>query len=57
VWETSLVNPDFAAYAEACGAAGFAVRTAEELRPALERALAVTDRPSLVAVATSNRDV
>lgn len=57
VWQTQLVNPDFAAYAESCGAAGFRVTTADELRPVLETALAVSDRPSLVAVATSNRDV
>ncbi len=57
VWQTQLVNPDFAAYAESCGAAGFRVATADELRPALEAALAVADRPSLVSIATSNRDV
>ena len=57
VWETNLVNPDFADYANSCGAAGFRVNTAEELRPALEAAFAVTDGPSLVAIATSNRDV
>ena len=57
VWQTNLVNPDFALYAESCGAAGFRVSTADELRPALEAALAVTDRPSLVSIATSNRDV
>jgi thiamine pyrophosphate-dependent acetolactate synthase large subunit-like protein/nitrite reductase/ring-hydroxylating ferredoxin subunit len=57
VWKTDLVNPDFAAYARLCGAAGFDVRTAEELEPALREALATTDRPSLVSIATSNRDV
>jgi thiamine pyrophosphate-dependent acetolactate synthase large subunit-like protein len=57
VWQTSLVNPDFAAYAESCGAAGFRVDHADELRPALAAALAVTDGPSLVAIAASNRDV
>ncbi len=57
VWQTSLVNPDFAEYAELCGGAGFSVRTADELVPALEAALAVTDRPSLVAIQSSNRDV
>src|SRR5439155_22941402 len=50
VWETNLVNPDFAAYARDCGAAGFTVRTADELRPALEEALATSDRPSLVHI-------
>jgi len=57
VWETNLVNPDFAAFAESCGAAGFRVDRGEELRLALAAAMAVTDRPSLVAIATSNRDV
>lgn len=57
VWETDLVNPDLAAYAELCGARGFKVTTADELRPAFEAAFAVTDGPSLVAIRTSNRDV
>ena len=57
VWETNLVNPDFADYANSCGAAGFRVTSADELRPALEAAFAVTDGPSLVSIATSNRDV
>lgn len=57
VWETELVNPDFGAFATSCGAAGFSVTTADELRPALEAALAVTDGPSLVSIATSNKDV
>lgn len=57
VWETDLVNPDLAAYADLCGARGFRVTTAAELRPALAAALAITDGPSLVAISTSNRDV
>ncbi len=57
VWETDLVNPDFAAYANSCGAAGFRVTVADELAPALAAALAITDRPSLVAISSSNRDV
>ncbi|HJR24530.1 MAG TPA: thiamine pyrophosphate-binding protein, partial [Acidimicrobiales bacterium] len=57
VWETSLVNPDFAAYAELCGARGFSVRTAEELHPSLAAAFAVTDGPSLVEIHSSSRDV
>jgi pyruvate oxidase len=57
VWETGLVNPDFASYAELCGARGFSVRTAAELRPALEAAMAVEDGPSLVEVHASSRDV
>jgi thiamine pyrophosphate-dependent acetolactate synthase large subunit-like protein/nitrite reductase/ring-hydroxylating ferredoxin subunit len=57
VWETNLVNPEFATYAELCGARGFSVRTADELRPALDAAFAVTDGPSLVEVHASSRDV
>jgi thiamine pyrophosphate-dependent acetolactate synthase large subunit-like protein len=57
VWETNLVNPDFAQYAELCGARGFTVRTADELRPALDAAFAVTDGPSLVEIHSSSRDV
>jgi thiamine pyrophosphate-dependent acetolactate synthase large subunit-like protein/nitrite reductase/ring-hydroxylating ferredoxin subunit len=57
VWETNLVNPDFAQYAELCGARGFSVRTADELRPALDAAFAVSDGPSLVEIHSSSRDV
>jgi thiamine pyrophosphate-dependent acetolactate synthase large subunit-like protein/nitrite reductase/ring-hydroxylating ferredoxin subunit len=57
VWETDLVNPDFARFADLCGARGFSVRAADELRPALEAAFAVTDGPSLVEIHSSSRDV
>ncbi len=57
VWQTDLVNPDFAAYAESCGGRGWSVRTAAELPDALGEALAVTDRPALVAVRTSAQAV
>jgi pyruvate oxidase len=40
VWQTSLHNPDFAAYAELCGALGVRVETADQLDDALARALA-----------------
>jgi pyruvate oxidase len=50
VWQTSLHNPDFAAYAELCGARGFRVDRAEDLDDALRDALAC-DSPSLVAIA------
>jgi thiamine pyrophosphate-dependent acetolactate synthase large subunit-like protein/nitrite reductase/ring-hydroxylating ferredoxin subunit len=49
VWQTSLVNPDFAAYAELCGATGVPVRTAAELDGALDRAFSA-DGPALVHV-------
>ena len=57
VWQTSLHNPDFAEYARLCGAAGFRVDRAEDVGPALAEAMAVADRPSLVEVLTSARDV
>ena len=57
VWETNLVNPDFAAFARDAGATAFTVRTAADLQPALEAALSVHDGPSLVHVHSSNRDV
>ena len=49
VWKTSLHNPDFAAYANLCGAHGTRVTKADELDAALEQALA-HDGPSLVEV-------
>jgi len=57
VWQTGLVNPDFAAFAEDCGGAGFRVDDPADLRPALQEALAVDDRPSLVSIRTSARTV
>jgi thiamine pyrophosphate-dependent acetolactate synthase large subunit-like protein len=51
VWQTSLVNPDFAAYASSCGALGIRVTETSELDDSLERALA-HDGPSLVEVIT-----
>ena len=43
-----LRNPDFARLAEAFGAVGITVRRPEEVGPAIERSLAVADRPCLV---------
>ena len=40
VWQTSLHNPNFAEYAELCGALGIRVTKASELDDAIERALA-----------------
>ena len=51
VWQTSLHNPNFAAYAELCGALGIRVTAKEELDAALERALA-HEGPSMVEVVT-----
>ena len=57
VWQTSLVNPNFAEYATLCGGEGFRVERPEDLEEALTAALAVKGKPSLVEVITSARDV
>ena len=51
VWETDLHNPDFAAYAELCGARGIRVERRGEIEAALHDALAY-DGPALVEVMT-----
>jgi pyruvate oxidase len=53
VWQTNLVNPDFAAYAESCGGVGIRVTKRDELGPALAAAFAATGKPSLVDVHSS----
>ena len=53
---TDLVNPDFAAWAQSFGAAGFTVRTPAEAGPALKAALA-TDGPAVINVITSLENV
>lgn len=49
VWQTGLRNPDFAAYAELCGAFGIRVTNRDELDGALARALS-HHGPSLVEI-------
>lgn len=49
VWQTSLHNPDFAAYAELCGAMGIHVEKKDQLDNALSRALE-HNGPSLVEI-------
>jgi thiamine pyrophosphate-dependent acetolactate synthase large subunit-like protein/nitrite reductase/ring-hydroxylating ferredoxin subunit len=49
VWQTSLVNPSFAAYAELCGAMGVRVTSKDELDEALARAVD-HDGPALVEI-------
>jgi pyruvate oxidase len=39
VWQTSLVNPDFAAFAESCGALGIRVDSSADLDDAIETGL------------------
>jgi pyruvate oxidase len=57
VWQTGLVNPDFAAYAESCGGVGLRVTTRAELAPAFAAAMAVTGKPTLVEVHSSAQAV
>lgn len=49
VWETSLVNPSFAAFARLCGAHGAKVTAGSDVEAALREALAI-DGPALVEV-------
>jgi pyruvate oxidase len=49
VWHTSLHNPDWAAYAELCGATGIKVTAREQLPDAMARMFA-TDGPVLLHV-------
>jgi thiamine pyrophosphate-dependent acetolactate synthase large subunit-like protein len=55
VWQTDLVNPDFAAFADLCGGRGFRVDEPENLESILVQALQVADGPSLVEVRASPR--
>jgi thiamine pyrophosphate-dependent acetolactate synthase large subunit-like protein/nitrite reductase/ring-hydroxylating ferredoxin subunit len=51
VWETSLHNPSFAAYANLCGGKGFRVNAADKLESTFAAALAESG-PSLVEIIT-----
>jgi thiamine pyrophosphate-dependent acetolactate synthase large subunit-like protein len=51
VWQTSLLNPSFAAFARLCGGHGALVKTPDQLKPALDEALA-HDGPALVEILT-----
>ena len=51
VWETSLVNPSFAALARLCGAHGSKVTKGEDVEAAIAEALAI-DGPALVEIMT-----
>jgi pyruvate oxidase len=51
VWETSLVNPSFSAFARLCGAHGSKVTKGADVEAALVEALAV-DGPALVEIMT-----
>src|SRR4051794_41461079 len=49
VWQTSLHNPDFAAYAQLCGALGLRVTASDQLDAALAAGFA-HDGPALIEV-------
>ncbi len=49
VWQTSLQNPNFATFADNCGARGFRVEQADQLAPMLAEALAY-DGPALIDI-------
>jgi pyruvate oxidase len=51
VWQTSLVNPDFAEYARLCGATGIPVRQPGELDDGM-KALFAADGPALLHIHT-----
>jgi len=51
VWQTSLHNPNFAQFAENCGALGIRVTDADDLDEALEKGLA-HDGPALIEIIT-----
>jgi pyruvate dehydrogenase (quinone) len=51
---TELQPIDFVRFAEACGGAGFACARPEEVRPALEAAWRIGDRPALVEATVDN---
>jgi pyruvate oxidase len=56
VWQTELVNPDFAAYARSCGGRGYRVDRCEDLPAVLSEAIA-GEGPALVEVISSAQAV
>ncbi len=51
-WQTKMVNPDFAAVAEACGIRGYSVTDPAKLENTLQTAL-IHDGPALISVFTN----
>jgi thiamine pyrophosphate-dependent acetolactate synthase large subunit-like protein/nitrite reductase/ring-hydroxylating ferredoxin subunit len=56
IWQTELVNPDFAAYARSCGGRGYRVEHRDDLASTLSEAMA-GDGPALVEVISSAQSV
>ena len=57
IYQTSLVNPDFAEYARLCGGVGYKVTDPADLPEVFAEALAITDRPTLVEVISMSQAV
>lgn len=53
---TGLTNPDFAAYAKACGGDGVRVEHAADILPAIERAIA-SDKPFIIDAIVSSGEL
>jgi pyruvate dehydrogenase (quinone) len=53
---TSLVNPDFAAYAKACGGDGVRVEHASDIVPAIEQAMA-SEKPFIIDAIVSSGEL
>ncbi|HZQ86599.1 MAG TPA: thiamine pyrophosphate-dependent enzyme [Acidimicrobiales bacterium] len=51
VWHTDLLNPDFAAFANSCGALGLRVERLDDLEAAIASALSA-EKPALVEILT-----
>lgn len=51
VWATELVNPNFASYADSCGALGIQISTKEEVADAMQKLFA-HDGPGLLEIQT-----
>ncbi len=53
---TELANPDLVKLSEAFGCSAVRIESADQLRPALREAFAVTDRPSVIVVPVDYRE-
>jgi len=53
---TGLTNPDFAAYAKACGGDGVRVEHADDIEPAIQQAIA-SDKPFIIDAIVSSGEL
>ncbi len=53
VWETNLINPNFADFAISCGGKGYRVETEDQLKTAIEKSLNYKG-PSIVEILSSS---